>query len=89
MTNIHAPTLDRETHARIFARYIANCSLADLRAILDDAEACAREQLNGNICTQSRADTVARLNIQYSVDRMLASDLRHVDKLIDRAANPV
>lgn len=75
-------TIDRETHARMFARYLGNCSLSELRAILADAEECARQQLNGNVASQSRAYGRARLTIDATVNRMLESDLQYIEKIV-------
>lgn len=80
--DIGAPQQTRETHARLFARYLSNCTLADMQAILKAKEDCMHAAMNYGNRAQIDASDNKRAIVERAVNRMLASDLRYNDQMI-------
>jgi hypothetical protein len=74
--------LSRDTHTRLFARYLGNLTLADARAIYDGIERIWQEQNRGNAGSQLRAHDAQQAAIAEAVDHMHAGDLLYIDGIL-------
>ncbi|TAL80687.1 MAG: hypothetical protein EPN77_19305 [Candidimonas sp.] len=80
--------IPRDIHKRLFARYIANLTLADAKEIFEAIEGCWHEQLNGNKGSQLKAQDREVQAVSAAVDHMLTHDLGAIDGILAAAAKP-
>ncbi|AUT75613.1 hypothetical protein C2L64_45460 [Paraburkholderia hospita] len=80
-----ARAISREIHKRLFARYLGSLTLGDAKQILEAIERCWREQMNGNMGSQLKADDKKVQAVNVAVEHMLAHELNYIDDILAEA----
>lgn len=74
-------------HAKIFKAYIDRMSLKELKDVLYHHDSCYQEFLNGNANSQKNADIVLYATILNIFERMLSTDKKGIDSIIEKTFN--
>ncbi|MFP3637586.1 hypothetical protein [Paraburkholderia sp. SIMBA_054] len=77
--------ISREMHKRLLARYLGSLTLGDAKQIFEAIECGWREQLNGNMGSQLKADEKKVQAVNVAVEHMLAHDLKYIDDILAEA----
>ena len=77
--------MNGDQHGDVLGAYLSRLSLADLRAILRDAEQCHQAQMDAGVSTQLRRQDEMRKTVRAAVDGLIDYDKQIIERVISRA----